>query len=176
MLKNRPGYTFAPLAAALLLWSASAVHAQSPRASRSGTEAEVAAVRAVYEEVVQAAAAHRLARRDTTITCDEEDLGTDVTVMTDASGGVRLLSWKGGSDDHGETHRFYYDAAGRLRFLFVSRGAVNGTEQEERVYYAPDRRVVRHLVTLTHGPGYAFARGTPVWRPVEWVRTLCSRR
>ncbi len=163
-----------PLAtSAVILATSSSSAAQSARA-RQAAEPEIQAVRAVYQEVMQAVAANRLARRDTTVRCDGDDWGRTVTVGTDAAGRVRLLTWAGGTDDHAETHRFYYDGAGRLRFIFATLGAVNGTQLEERIYYAPDGRLLRRLRTQTHGPGYPFEQATPIRHPAEWLRRLCS--
>ncbi|HEX6749395.1 MAG TPA: hypothetical protein VF092_19020 [Longimicrobium sp.] len=164
-----------PLAtAACFLASVSTGAAQSSRARQAAAEPEIQAVRAIYQEVMQAVAANRLARRDTTVQCDGDDWGQTVTFRTDAAGRVRLLTWEGGTDDHAETHRFYYDGAGRLRFIFATYGAVNGTLLEERVYYATNGRLLRRLRTQTHGPGYSFVPPTPIWRPAEWLRRLCS--
>ena len=164
-----------PLAAAALLFgSAPAAAAQSPRTGDAATEQEIQAVRAVYQEVVQAAAANRLTRLEKSVRCHKDDFGEDVTSWTDASGRVRRLTISGGTDDHVQTHRFYYDGAGRLRFIFVSRGAVNGTQEEERIYYAADRRVLRRAKTELHGPGYFFVEAAPIWRPAEWLQSPCA--
>jgi len=154
-----------------LLALAPALQAQ---ARTSESEREIAAARAVYQDVLRAASSGQLARRDSTIGCSPDDLEEEVTRWIDSAGRIRQLTWVAGSDDHAETHRFYYDGSGRLRFIFVSRGAVNGTQQEERVYYAADGRLLRRRRTLVEGPGYPFAEAQPVWRPDEWLRRLCS--
>ena len=160
-------------AAALLLGSARAAPAQPSRARDAGAEQEIRAVRAVYQEVTQAIAANRLTRTAKTVHCHEDDLGEDVTVWTDASGRVRQLTIEGGTDDHSETLEFYYDSAGRLRFIYASRGAVNMTGEQERVYYAADRRVLRRTKQV-EGPGYFFREPPPIWRPAEWLRNPCA--
>lgn len=163
-------------AAAILLGTALPAAAQSPRDGNGDTEREIRAVRAVYQEVTQAVAANRLTRTQKSVRCHKDDLGEAVTAMTDASGRVRQLTIAAGTDDQAETQRFYYDSAGRLRFIFVTRGAVNGTEEEERIYYASDRRVLRRTRTKLQGPGYFFSPATPIWRPAEWVRDPCPDR
>ena len=163
------------LAAAVFLFGlAPAAAAQPARAGHADTEQEIRAVRAVYQEVTQAIAANRLTRTEKTVRCHNDPWDDDVTVWTDASGRVRQLTIEGGTDDHAETLEFYYDSAGRLRFIFASRGAVNMTGEEERVYYAADRRVLRRVETLTHGPGYPFSEAAPIWRPAEWLRNPCA--
>ncbi len=135
---------------------------------------EVSAVRAVYGEVVRAVDSRELARRDTTFACSEDDLGQTVSIWAGRDSTVRRLMWAWGTDDHAETHWFYYDRTGHLRFQLITFGAVNGTLQEERYYYSADGRVVRHLTQRTRGPGYPFRAGRPIWNPGEWLRTLCS--
>jgi hypothetical protein len=161
------------LAAVSLLGFAPAAVAQASSARYEDREQEIRAVRAVYQEVTRAAAANRLARRDSTVNCRGDDLGMEVTLMTDSAGRVRQLTWRGGTEDHAEVNRFYYDGAGRLRFIFATRGAVNGTGQEERDYYAADGRLLRRSTTRTRGPGYPFSPATPIRRPMEWLRHVC---
>ena len=162
-------------ATAMLVASASnGAAAQSSRAASSATEQEIGAVRAVYQEVMQAIAANRLTRLDSTVHCDGDGWALDVTVWRDRDRRVRQLTWAGGTDDHAETHRFYYDSAGRLRFVFVTRGAVNGTQEEERVWYAADRRVLRRTKRQVHGPGYPFEEVAPIWNPAAWLGNPCS--
>lgn len=162
------------LVPAVFIWAPTQhAQAQSLTGSRAVEEREIAAVRTVYQDVTGAAASGQLARRDSTVQCPD-DLEQEVTRWTDPSGRIRQLTWVAGTDDHSETHRFYYDGSGRLRFIFVSFGAVNGTGQEERVYYAADGRLLRRRKTRIHGPGYPFADAEPVWRPEEWLRRLCS--
>ena len=163
--------TFMLLASTFLTF-APVLRAQTRTAAQ--TEREIAAVRAVYQEITQAASTGRLMRRDSTVRCSPDDLEQEVTRWTDLSGTIRQLTWMAGSDDHAETQRFYYDGSGRLRFVFVSRGAVNGTQEEERVYYAADGRLLRRRKTRVEGPGYGFGDPQPVWHPNAWLRSLCS--
>lgn len=165
---------FALTAAAMLAFSAFDAVAQSPRAASFATEQEIGAVRAVYQEVEQEISAKRLARLDSTVHCDGDGSALEVTVWRDRDGRVRQLTWEGGSDDHAETRRFYYDSAGRLRFVFVTLGAVNRTHEEERVWYASDRRILRRTKRLVHGPGYPVPDVAPIWNPAEWLRNPCS--
>ena len=159
----------------LFLCASSVVAAQPTSASARAQEREVAAVRAVYQEVTRAVAAGHLVRRDTTVACDESDLGQEITLWRDRAGLVRQLTWAGGTDDHAQTYRSYYDAAGRLRFVFVTRGAVNGTQQELRLYFGLTGTLLRRLEKRTAGPGYPFSEPEPVRAPSEWLRQLCSQ-
>jgi hypothetical protein len=91
----------------------------------------------------------------------------------DASGRLRYFEWQGGSDDHAERHQYFYDAAGRQRFAFLTFGAVNGTEYEERVYFADNGSVERRRKRLVKGPGYAIEPETGMPDPHTWVRHVC---
>ena len=138
------------------------------------TAEAIRVARATFQEAERAVAARRWVRRDTTVKCDDEDLGDDVSVVRDSTGTIRRLQSSGGTEDHAETHRYYYDAAGRLRFAFFTLGAVNGTQREERVYYAGDGGVVRSLVRLVRGPGYAAQAETGIPDPAAWLRGMCQ--
>jgi hypothetical protein len=159
------------VAAAIFLGSTAA--AQSSRTQGSGAAREMETARAVYREVTRDSAAGVLARRDSVVRCAADDLPLQVTFWTDADGHVRELVWSGGSEDHAETSRYYYDGLARLRFSFTTRGAVNGTRQEERVYYAADGRVLSRRVQRTQGLGYPFADARPIRDPALWLRRLC---
>lgn len=147
--------------------------AQRPRADTAEAR-EVAAVRALYRDVVRAVDAHELTRRDSTFACSDHDLGQTVSIWASSDSTIRRLKRTLGTDDHAQTEWFYYDRAGHLRFHFITFGAVNGTLQEERFYYAVDGRVIRHLVRQTHGPGYPFHADRPIWKPAAWLRRPCS--
>jgi hypothetical protein len=148
--------------------------AQPSPEGRAASEGEIRAVRVVYQEVTRAAAEERLTRRDSTVECGENDLGSEITVWREPSGRIRQLTWAGGTDDHAQTVRHYYDRAGRLRFVFITRGAVNGTEQEARLYFGEAGQLLRRVEAQKKGPGYPFGDPEFAWRPEEWMRQLCS--
>ena len=41
----------------------------------------------------------------------------------------------GGSDDSAVTYSYYYDKDGKLRFVYIQGGAVNGTHIQHRIYF-----------------------------------------
>lgn len=141
---------------------------------RLDTAAAVRAARATYQDVQRALAAHRLSRRDTTVTCEEGEPGTALVFHRDSSGVVRHFEWSGGSEDHAVHSQYFYDAAGRQRFAFVTLGAVNGTEYEERVYFGDDGEVVRRLKRLVRGQGFPIAPEEGIRDPLAWVGTICQ--
>lgn len=140
--------------------------------AQPSVERDVASARDVYRQVEQEIAARRLARTDSTVACGPFD--AEVTRYVDATGRVRRLTVEGGTDDHAETVDYYYDAAGRLRFAFASRGAVIGTSQEERVWYSPSGAVVRRTRRVTAGPGYPFAEIPTLGDPRGWHHVWCG--
>lgn len=142
--------------------------------AQTGSERHVASARAVFTEVESAISRRRLARRDTTITCADTGFDVEVRRYVDGSGRVRSLTLHGGTGDQVETARYFYDSAGRLRFAFATRGAVNGTRQEERVWFSPAGAVARRRTRLTSGPGYPFERIQPVPDARRWRRAACG--
>jgi hypothetical protein len=146
--------------------------AQLP-AGHAAVEHEIATDRSAYYRVEAMIGAGELRRRDTVVTCIGSEFADSVTTYRDSANVVRGLIWRGGTDDQAVEMRYYYDPAGRLRFALARRGAVNGTEQEERVYYAESGAVVRRRVHTTHGPGYPFSELPALQRSADLVRELC---
>lgn len=90
------------------------------------------------------------------------------------AGAIRRLDIGLGTEDHAEEWLFYYDTSRRLRFALAKRGAVIGSQQEERVYYAKDRTMLARRVRWLHDPHYAFSLLAPVWNPAAWRKAACS--
>jgi hypothetical protein len=57
------------------------------------------------------------------------------TKVIDGSGRIRELVISLGSEDSSSIESHYYDAQGRLRFLFVTTNDVHGNASESRVYF-----------------------------------------
>lgn len=57
------------------------------------------------------------------------------TKITDDKGRIRELVLAGGSEDSAETDSHYYDANGKLRFIFTTRNDVHGNSDEIRTYF-----------------------------------------
>lgn len=145
-------------------------------AQAAAFQQEIAAVRAIYQEVNRDAAARRLVARDTVPRCvDGLHHLVAATLWADPSGRVRLLKTGGVTEHHGDVRHYYYDRSGQLRFVYVARAAVDDSEEQERIYYAADGRRLQHLTTLTRGPGYPFHEDYPVSDPAEWLRQPCRR-
>jgi hypothetical protein len=150
-----------------------AAQAAVPRA-RIDTAVAIRVARATYQEVQRALGAHRLSRRDTTVTCHDEEPGLALMFHRDIIGVVRHFEWRGGSEDHAVRNQYLYDAAGRQRFAFVTLGAVSGTEYEERVYFGDHGEVVRRLKRLVKGPGFPVQDEQGIRDPLMWIQTICK--
>jgi hypothetical protein len=78
------------------------------------------------------------------------------TIATDARGRVRYYEKQAGSDDSALKWEHYYDEAGRLRFVFITGGAANGSQLEHRIYFDEDRKRIWEEQKYTKGEGYTF--------------------
>jgi hypothetical protein len=82
-------------------------------------------------------------------------------IASDSRGRVRFYLNDAGSDDSALKTEHYYDEAGRLRFVFISGGAVNGSHLEHRIYFDEAGRRIWEEHTYTKGPGYTFPETWP---------------
>lgn len=137
------------------------------------TAAAVEMARATFREAESARVQGDWSRTENTVHCDEDDLGREVSIDRDTTGLIRRLEWSGGTEDHAEKHRYFYDASGKLRFAFFTLGAVNGTQQEERVYYGSHGEVVRRLKRVVSGPGYPSTGEEGVPDALKWLGEIC---
>jgi hypothetical protein len=83
------------------------------------------------------------------------------TIATDAKGRVRFYVNEGGSDDSSLKWEHYYDEMGRLRFVFITGGAVNGSQLEHRIYFDENGKRLWEDHTYKKGPGYTFPEVWP---------------
>lgn len=81
-------------------------------------------------------------------------------MAVDAKDLVRLYVKEAGSDDSALKWQHYYDHGGRLRFVFITGGAANGSELEHRVYFDDAGNRIWEEQKYVKGPGYTF--------PEEW--------
>jgi hypothetical protein len=89
------------------------------------------------------------------------------TLAVDAGGRVRYYERQAGSDDSALKWEHYYDEAGRLRFVFITGGAANGSRLEHRVYFDDNGKRIWEEHKYTTGPGYTFPE---VWPDEELQR------
>ena len=81
---------------------------------------------------------------------------TERTLATDGRGRARFYKNAGGSDDSSLTWEHYYDETGRLRFVFITGGAANGSQLEHRIYFDEAGKRIWEEQTYKKGPGYTF--------------------
>jgi hypothetical protein len=82
--------------------------------------------------------------------------GEQRTLYPDAAGTVRKYVVEPDSQDSALVIRHYYDRQRRLRFVFITGGAVNGSRLEHRIYFDDNGARIREDHTYTAGPGYTF--------------------
>ena len=82
-------------------------------------------------------------------------------IVVDSKGIVRRYENEAGSDDSALRWQHYYDQSGRLRFVFISGGAVNGSQLEHRVYFDENGNRVWEEHKYLKGPGYTFPEVWP---------------
>ena len=97
---------------------------------------------------------------------------TQRKMAVDAQGIVRMYEKQAGSDDSSLTWKHYYDEVGRLRFVFISGGATNGTELEHRIYFDESGKRIWEDHQYVKGPGYTFPE---VWPDDQLQRTKPAR-
>jgi hypothetical protein len=82
-------------------------------------------------------------------------------MAVDSQGIVRWYQKEAGSEDSSLTWEHYYDEAGRLRFVFISGGAVNGAKLEHRIYFDESGKRIWEEQKYVKGPGYTFPEVWP---------------
>ncbi len=89
-------------------------------------------------------------------------------LAVDSQDRVRRYEKQAGSEDSSLKWEHYYDEAGHLRFVFISGGAVNGSELEHRIYFDETGKRIWEDQKYVKGPGYTFPK---VWPDDELQRT-----
>jgi hypothetical protein len=82
-------------------------------------------------------------------------------IALDHKGVARSYIKEAGSDDSSLKWEHFYDTAGRLRFVFISGGAVNGSELEHRIYFDEAGERLWEEQKYIKGPGYTFPEKWP---------------
>ena len=82
-------------------------------------------------------------------------------LAVDSKGVARLYQNEAGSDDSALTWQHYYDESGRLRFVFISGGAANGSQLEHRIYFDENGKRLWEEHKYLEGPGYTFPEVWP---------------
>ena len=138
------------------IWSGAAQSVETTKNSFSLQHPKIRTVRSLYRSIENDISAGRMKKNERTFQSCEGGLSEDRIVYLDAQNRVRKYVRQGGSDDSTLTFRHYYDDAGRLRFVFVTGGAINGSIMEERIYLDHHGKLIRDDRKWTTGPGYPF--------------------
>ncbi|HEX8703453.1 MAG TPA: hypothetical protein VF815_31745 [Myxococcaceae bacterium] len=125
------------------------------------THPRLAAVRALYSENEKLEREHKLKAERLEFSCDGPGMETERTALRDGAGRVRQYLTRMGGEDSAYTAEHHYDGQGRLRFLFVKGGAVNGSALELRIYFDEAGERLWEDRQLVKGPGYTFINPWP---------------
>lgn len=136
---------------------------------------QIVAIRKITEEVEGLSGEGDLRKKEKDTGCMYDN---DRTLFISSQGHARKYVVAGGSGDSSVTRTLYYDAEGRLRFVFVEAGAVNGSALEHRVYFNEKGERIWETHEYTEGPGYTFPHEWPdedlPRDPVAAFRSECS--
>lgn len=122
---------------------------------------KIKAVRAIVQSVKNGMSRKSLIVRKRAFEYCEPYEDTERMIATDARGRTRFYQNAGGSDDSSLKWEHYYDEAGRLRFVFITGGAVNGSQLEHRIYFDEAGKRIWEEQTYKKGPGYTFPEVWP---------------
>jgi predicted SPOUT superfamily RNA methylase MTH1 len=84
----------------------------------------------------------------------EEGWFSRLRIARDSKGIVRWYQHYQEGEDSSWDNNYYYDDAGRLRFVLMTSYAANGTREQHRAYFDESNRLIYHARRLLKGPGY----------------------
>jgi len=84
----------------------------------------------------------------------EEGWFSRLRMARDSKGTVRWYQHYQEGEDSSWDDNFYYDDAGRLRFVLMTSYAANGTREQHRAYFDESGRLIYHGRRLLKGTGY----------------------
>jgi hypothetical protein len=122
---------------------------------------ELSGARRVYKDVREALEHGALTKRERRFDYCQPYEDASRSLYTSSLGVPRLYVHEAGSDDSAITASHYYDAHGRLRFVFITGGAVNGTHIEHRIWLSSGGTRIQEQQKLLEGPGYTFPNPWP---------------
>jgi len=122
---------------------------------------KIKAIRAIVQSVKTGLSSKSFTIKKRAFEYCEPYVDTARTIATDSKGMVRFYQNEGGSDDSALTWEHYYDEGGRLRFVFITGGAVNGSKLEHRIYFDETGKRIWEAQVYRKGPGYTFPEVWP---------------
>ncbi len=123
------------------------------------TAPEVVEVRKIYEANQKAKKSWKMQSKKWGYCQPGEDMSR--MLIADDKKVPRIYSHSGGSEDSSLTFENYYDENGKLRFVFITGGAVNGSKLEHRIYFRANGDRFWELQKYVKGPGYTFPNPWP---------------
>jgi hypothetical protein len=170
-----------PEAAIVTLLAMGAISANHPVTRDNWTHhPKIEAIRSLVKAIDGQVAAKHYKHEARTIECEDGRIGNKEAIDRDPSGRIRKLMRSFGSDDSAYRAFEYYDEAGRLRFVFATRGAAPTDSKDEfRLYFTEDGKPLWRDFRQ-NGPGYTWSSSFPdafVFHDAElaWKqRTTCE--
>ncbi len=92
-------------------------------------------IRDIYNKIESRITNNTLDKSEKSMESEETSVPISKIIYVDNLGTIRKYIEETGSDDSALTSNYYYDHAGKLRFVFITRGAVNGSKMEHRIYF-----------------------------------------
>lgn len=122
---------------------------------------KIKAIRAIVQSIKTGMNRKSLTTKKRVFEYCEPGADTVRLIATDSGGRARFYQNEGGSEDSSRKLEHYYDTDGRLRFVFITGGAVNGTQLEHRIYFDETGKRIWEEQTFKKGPGYTFPQVWP---------------
>ena len=91
----------------------------------------------------------------------EPYLPTLKVIYVDKFNTVSKYIEENGSGDSALKFNYYYDQIQILRFVFITGGAVNGSQLEHRIYFDSSGKRIWEIQRYVKGPGYSFPKVWP---------------
>jgi hypothetical protein len=137
----------------LILLPMSAFAGEAITGTNWSNHPEIKKVRSLYHEINSSEKNNQLKKEAKKCVLNDGNVEIDGTLYSDQRGTIRKYVVDGGTGDSRARAEYYYDEKGISRFTYRFRGAFNGTEIEDRIYF--DGRG-QHLYTnhKSKGPGY----------------------
>lgn len=117
---------------------------------------KIVEIRAICSEIEDALQGGELEQKTRIFDYTEPYLPTMKTIAFGKDLVARKYTEEAGSDDSAITTAFYYDRQKRLRFVFITGGAISGSEFEHRIYFDAAQQRIWEIQKYLKGPGYTF--------------------
>lgn len=124
-------------------------------------DSEIKQIRIIYNNILKEIEHNKFTKLIKEFDYCEPYQDTKRVVFINTKDVVRKYIVEAGSDDSAATWNYYYDDNEKLRFIFMTAGAVNGSELEHRVYFDITGNRIFEDHKYTKGPGYTFPKILP---------------